>query len=129
GPAPEAARMLLVAPEVIEIRPVLVDGGDAVARVHDFQQALADGIVRRDRFEDFFAVRVLRVDPGHGALAVDVFEPEVIVCRRVNRIDGAGIQGQCRADNDAASKASHGTLEIRSRRRWAGGYGITLLSG
>ena len=79
GAAPQAALVGLVLPEVVEVVAATRDLRDALLRVHHLEQTGADRLVLGPRLQDRLRMRVALANPGEGALAEHVFEPEVCV--------------------------------------------------
>ncbi len=77
GPAVDAARVLVVAPEVVEIVAPLGDTGNPRLRIERRQRLPLKAGELGMRLEPLGGGGVLLLDPGHGALAVDLLEPEV----------------------------------------------------
>ena len=73
---PQAARLGLVLPEVVEPVAAPRAVGDALVRVQDRQQTLARRREIGPRFEQRLRLGVALTHPGQRALAVDVFEPQ-----------------------------------------------------
>ena len=101
GAAPQAALVLGVGPQVVEVPAAVGDGGDAVGGVEDLADVLLEGRgeggVRAgvgDRVELGLGAGVALADPVQGLLARDLLEPGVGVGGSVSGGEGgAGLAG------------------------------------
>ena len=123
--APDAAHMGRILPEIVD-RAVVVETrrGDAVARLDDLQRLLVQALIARVAAQHAQRMLIVGIDPGHGALALDLFQPDVGVGRvrggegtlRQRRIGrGRGLGHGARAKGGGNEKrgkrggADHGT--------------------
>ena len=106
------------AADVLGVLPGVVDGADAEARTGQagrgfeyFESGFGEGVVVRVGLENFGGAGIFGVDPGHGAFAVDVFEPLVFVglVGGVLGVDGAkgGSKRQGEQECGAAASKRH----------------------
>ncbi len=94
GAAPDSARVLLVTPEVVEVLAHATRIRDASVGVEYFENAVAQRIEGRRLHEAFRGDRVLLLHPLHGAVGVDILEPEVGVgAGRVGLRGALGMRG------------------------------------
>jgi len=91
GAAPQAARVLVVAPEVPEPVAAAGDGGDLVLGVEDGAQLVARLVELRPGLDLLARLRVALAHPREGLVAEDVFQPQVgVVGGRGGGGDGGG---------------------------------------
>ncbi len=79
GAAEDAADVLGVLPGVVDFADAELGAGQAGGGFEDLEGCVGEGGVDGSDVEGFGGAGVFGVDPGHGALAVDVFEPLVFV--------------------------------------------------
>jgi hypothetical protein len=79
GLAEEAVGVVGVAPKVVDFAAALLGEGHAVGGFGELEGLGVIGGVAGVGLEDFQGAVVLGLDPGHGARAGDVLEPEVFV--------------------------------------------------
>ncbi|MNS39454.1 hypothetical protein D3C72_717360 [compost metagenome] len=92
--APDAAHVLGVLPEVVDVAVVgEARRGDAVARLDQVQGLLMQGFITRIALQRAQRGRVVGLDPVHGALALDLFQPDIGVGRLAGRKARRGCGG------------------------------------
>uniref|UniRef100_A0A0N4ZZR6 PE-PGRS family protein n=1 Tax=Parastrongyloides trichosuri TaxID=131310 RepID=A0A0N4ZZR6_PARTI len=80
--APDPAHVLGVLPEVVDMAVVCEAGrGDAVARLHQVQRLLVQALIARVALQHAQRGLVVRLDPLHGPVALDLFQPHIGVGR------------------------------------------------
>ena len=106
GAAKDAANVLGVLPGVVDFADAEVGRGKAGGGFEDFECGFGEGIVVGISVENLGGASIFGVDPGHGARAVDVFEPLVFV-GGFGGVLGAGQGGSCGGkQNDESSEAA-----------------------
>jgi hypothetical protein len=84
-----------VLPGVVDEAGAKVGHGEAVGGLEDLEGSGFEGGEAGIGFEDFGGALVLGFDPGHGLVAVDVFEPDVFVGGEIGGAGGGGGLGGC----------------------------------
>ena len=93
---PDAAHMVGVLPEVVDVAVVGETGrGDAVARLHQVQRLLMEGLIAWVALQRPEGGLVVRLDPFHGAVALDLLQPQIGVGRIAGREARSRRGGAC----------------------------------
>jgi hypothetical protein len=111
GPAPQAARIGGVAPEVVVVLAHARDHRNALARVQHLEQAAAQWLEPGIGGKLLFGEGVLRSHPAEGLVARDIFEPKVRIVGGngfgLSGVDHDGKGGQQERGDSAEGSGTH----------------------
>ena len=108
GAAPDALRVLLVAPEVVVVLAALGHVGNAGVGIEDVQQVLAHLFEAGISGQLLFGNGVSGADPVQGLFAFDVLKPQVGVVVHVGRLGGGGVHGKGAGNEPGKGGKAHG---------------------